>query len=76
MHLPIVIGTVPFRRTNYLIHNPRSLLTAFDSPNLPYLPAPPPPYSETTAPPPAFDGVVLPGESDEGTLIDFVLFQG
>ena len=68
MHLPIVIGTVPFRRANYLIQNPRAP-QAFDRPGLSYVPAPPPPYSQTSAPPPPFESLAPPMDTDEGSEV-------
>ena len=71
MHLPIVIGTVPFRRANYLIQNPRAP-QAFDRPGLSYVPAPPPPYSQTSAPPPPFESLAVPMDTDEGSEVPFL----
>lgn len=54
MHLPVVIGTVPFRRLPYL--SARALQEALDYTG--YLTGPhnPPPYRESGTPPPPFDG--------------------
>ena len=57
MHLPVVIGTVPFRRISpYLMQTARMYQDAnTDYYGTHFLPAPPP-YRETATPPPPFEG--------------------
>ena len=60
MHLPVVIGTVPFRRISpYLMQTARMYQDAnTDYYGTHFLPAPPP-YRETATPPPPFEGTCL-----------------
>ena len=62
MHLPVVIGTVPFRQAaNYRYTDSnfyRETQAQFASVNLLPVPAVPPPYRETITPPPPFDGLL------------------
>ena len=60
MHLPVVIGTVPFRRISpYLMQTARMYQDAnTDYYGTHFLPAPPP-YRETATPPPPFEGWCL-----------------
>ncbi|XP_060063713.1 arrestin domain-containing protein 3-like [Ylistrum balloti] len=68
MHLPIVIGTVPFRRGTFRFPEPhffRESQRRFDS--VDYLPIPPP-YRETITPPPPFDDPPTYHESVGGAV--------
>ncbi len=59
MHLPVVIGTVPYRRLSpYLMQSRLYQDASTEYFGTQYLPAPPP-YRETPTPPPPFDGRLL-----------------
>ena len=58
LHLPIVIGTVPFRQGPTRYTSTRFFNETFtDYQNMVNLPVPPP-YRETITPPPPFDGKI------------------
>jgi len=54
MHLPIVVGTVPYRRIPFLLPSARSPNEGFSG--IQYLPVVPPPYRENPTPPPPIEG--------------------
>jgi len=55
MHLPIIVGTVPYRRPPYLMSNARLYPDEYFG-GAQFLPVIPPPYRENPTPPPPLDG--------------------
>jgi len=60
MNLPIVVGTVPYRRVPFLA-TPMTRHVSAGCHGMQYLPVVvPPPYRENPTPPPPVDGRLLP----------------
>lgn len=67
MHLPIIVGTVPYRRPPYLLSNARLYSEEYFG-GTQFLPVIPPPYRENPTPPPPLDDPPMYAESLTGAV--------